>query len=293
MKKALNIIVFVVLLALVGYLTYHSYSQSQELLRLNNEFASTTLDYSNKIKVLQNSLTGLTNQNADLNSNLEAERARNDNFANQIGTITSKVGVLDKLSKTDPQLLQKYSKVFFLNEHYVPASLTDIEAQYVYPKDKKEQILTDVWSHLKSLLTEATTTAGINLEIISAYRSFGEQSSLKSSYKFTYGAGTANQFSADQGYSEHQLGTTVDFTTTEVGATLAGFEKTKTYDWLVANAHRFGFTLSYPKDNSYYVFEPWHWRYVGVTLATKLRNENLHFYDLDQRIINQYLSSLF
>ncbi len=286
------IIIFVALLALVGYLTYHSYSQSQEITRLNTEFASTTLDYSNKLKILQTSVDDLTKQNTDLNSNLEAERARNNDFANQIGTITSKVGVLDKISKTDPQLLQKYSKVFFLNEHYVPASLTDIESQFVYPKDKKEQILTNVWPSLKNLLTEASSS-GINLQIISAYRSYGEQSSLKSGYKFTYGAGTANQFSADQGYSEHQLGTTVDFTTPDVGASFKGFEKSKAYDWLNNNAHRFGFTLSYPEGNSYYVFEPWHWRYVGVTLATKLRNENLHFYDLEQRILNQYLSSLF
>lgn len=63
------------------------------------------------------------------------------------------------------------------------------------------------------------------LYVKSAYRSFEEQSALKSAYSVTYGAGMANQFSADQGYSEHQLGTTVDFITKGLGGKLEGFEK--------------------------------------------------------------------
>ncbi len=293
MKKFLPVVVILLAtMGLIAYLVYQYRALAQELIETNNQFASTTVVFADKIKSLQTNLANANKENTNLNNNLQSEKVRNDGFENQIGTITSKVGVLDKLSKTDPQLLQKYSKVYFLNEHYTPAGLTEIETQYVYPQDKKEQILTNVWPYLKNLLTEATTT-GIDLQIISAYRSFGEQSSLKSSYKFTYGAGTANQFSADQGYSEHQLGTTVDFTTSNVGASFKNFEKTKAYDWLLANAHRFGFTLSYPKDNSYYQFEPWHWRYVGVILATKIHTENIHFYDLNQRVINQYLVNLF
>jgi D-alanyl-D-alanine carboxypeptidase len=109
----------------------------------------------------------------------------------------------------------------------------------------------------------------------------------------TYGAGTANQFSADQGYSEHQLGTTVDFTTSSVGATFSGFEDTESYRWLRDEAHRYGFVLSYPPNNSYYQFEPWHWRFVGVDLAQDLHQDDTYFYDLDQREINEYLITLF
>jgi D-alanyl-D-alanine carboxypeptidase len=129
--------------------------------------------------------------------------------------------------------------------------------------------------------------------VVSAYRSFGEQSSLKASYKRTYGAGTANSFSADQGYSEHQLGTTIDFTTTILGANFAGFDKSDAYEWLLDNAYKYGFIISYPKTNAYYTYEPWHWRFVGVELATKLHDDNQHFYDLDQRAINGYLVNLF
>ncbi len=142
-------------------------------------------------------------------------------------------------------------------------------------------------------LLESANTEGITIQVISAYRSFGTQAYLKSSYKVTYGIGTANKFSADQGYSEHQLGTTVDFTNPKTGANFVGFEKTDAYSWLQANAHKYGFILSYPKQNTFYSFEPWHWRFVGIELATKLHEENNYFYSLDQRVIDEYLINLF
>jgi D-alanyl-D-alanine carboxypeptidase len=108
----------------------------------------------------------------------------------------------------------------------------------------------------------------------------------------TYGTG-ANKFSADQGYSEHQLGTAVDFTTEELGADFSDFEDTDAYQWLLANAHRYGFILSYPKGNKYYIFEPWHWRFVGIRLAEELHATGKYFYDMDQRFIDNYLISIF
>ncbi|MEK7495870.1 MAG: D-alanyl-D-alanine carboxypeptidase family protein, partial [Patescibacteria group bacterium] len=63
--------------------------------------------------------------------------------------------------------------------------------------------------------------------------------------------------------------------------------------WLTENAYKYGFILSYPKQNTYYRFEPWHWRFVGVALATKLHDGNKYFYDLSQREIDQYLVSIF
>ncbi len=135
--------------------------------------------------------------------------------------------------------------------------------------------------------------AGVIMYISSAYRSFNEQEALKGEYKVIYGAGTANQFSADQGYSEHQLGTTVDFTAPGLGGIVDGFETRPAYNWLVANAYKYGFILSYPEENKFYQYEPWHWRFVGVKLATDLHKQGKHFYDLDQRDIDEYLVSIF
>ena len=240
----------------------------------------------------QKNLSALNNENTVLNDSLRTEKANNDFFQGQIQNIAGTVGVLEKLSKTDPELLKKYSKVYFLNENYIPPKLTDIDQKYLNIKEKPQQIHAEVWPHLQKLL-ETAQMDGLTLQIISAYRSFGTQATLKSSYKVTYGAGTANKFSADQGYSEHQLGTTVDFTTPTIGNSFVGFDKTNEYKWLIANAYKYGFTMSYPKENTYYAFEPWHFRFVGVALATKLHEQNTYFYALDQRDIDQYLVNFF
>ena len=191
------------------------------------------------------------------------------------------------MRKTDPELLQKYSKVYFLNEHYVPGELDEINSEFIHDKSRPFLIHAKVKPFLENLMRQANNS-GIKLRILSAFRSFNDQQDLKTNYKITYGSG-ANKFSADQGYSEHQLGTTIDFTTEEHGARFNGFEETEAYSWLKLNAHKFGFVLSYPEGNEYYIFEPWHWRFVGVKLATDLYREGKSFYDLDQREIDEYL----
>ncbi|MBU2103899.1 D-alanyl-D-alanine carboxypeptidase family protein [Patescibacteria group bacterium] len=228
---------------------------------------------------------------ARLETALSAERNKNGVFENQISKLTGTVGVLEKLSKTDPELLTKYSKVFFLNENYSPPALSPISEEYLYQKDRILTLHKSVEPYLENMLSAAKKD-DIDLLVISAYRSFGTQTALKNSYKVTYGSG-ANAFSADQGYSEHQLGTTVDLTTAQVGATFSGFDTTDAYDWLTENAWRYGFVLSYPKGNTYYQYEPWHWRFVGKDLARQLHRDEKNFYDLDQREIDEYLAEIF
>ena len=174
----------------------------------------------------------------------------------------------------------------------MPAHLTLIPSEYVYSSKRSEQFLSEAIPYLISLLNGANAS-GVTLYVKSGYRSFTEQKSLKSSYSVTYGAGTANSFSADQGYSEHQLGTTLDFITVGLNGQLSGFDTTPSYKWLLDNAFRYGFVLSYPKNNKFYIYEPWHWRFVGVKLATYLHDTKVNFYDLDQRDIDKYLGSTF
>ncbi len=219
------------------------------------------------------------------------EKARMDDLHSQVGQIQGSVQTLEKLKTIDPELLKKYSKIYFLNENYIPESLAKIDSEYVFNPEEDYFFHAKAWPFLKVMMATAAAD-GIDIKIISAYRSFGEQTAIKASYKMVYGSG-ANRFSADQGYSEHQLGTTIDFTDSEVGASFSGFEKTKAYRWLEDNAHQYGFILSYPDDNHYYQYEPWHWRFVGRDLAQKLRAEEKHFYDADQREIDEYLISFF
>ena len=209
-----------------------------------------------------------------------------------LSDISRKVDYFEKVRAVDPELLKKYSKISFLNENYVPEKLVSIDPKYLANPDKETQIHANAWFYLQQLI-EAARGKGISLQIVSGYRSFGTQTSLKSNYKIIYGAGTANQFSADQGYSEHQLGTALDFTAASSTTTFTGFEKTTAFQWLISNAYKYGFVLSYPSGNAYYQFEPWHWRFVGYLLATKLHDLGLYFYDYDQRDIDAYRGSVF
>ncbi len=270
-------------LALV-YLSYTSYTANQNLNIIKNDLNNTKTDLGSKLSIAQN-------ENSLLGEALIAERARNDELGERVEKIANTVGILEKISQTDPELLQKYSKVYFLNEHYIPSDLIEIPSKYRLPEEKVMKIHTDIWKNLERLLEKADN-AELDLKIISAYRSYGEQATLKTNYKVTYGYG-ANTFSADQGYSEHQLGTTVDFTTSSLGSNFTDFDKTKEFEWLTENAHKYGFVLSYPKNNVYYQYEPWHWRFVSLDLAGDLHRDQKYFYDLDQRKIDEYLAYFF
>lgn len=259
----------------------------------SNQLASTTAAYEkdeDELAARDAALASTTAANASLKQNLDAQVQTNTAYGQQVATISSTVGDLSKLAALDPQLLAKYSKIYFLNENYKPVQLATITPGYTYEKSRTYKFEADALPFLERMLSDASAT---NLRVASSYRSFGEQAALKSSYKVTYGAGTANSFSADQGYSEHQLGTAADFTTPTVGGTFVGFDKTTAYQWLTDNAYKYGFILSYPKNNAYYTYEPWHWRFVGVKLATMLHIEHQDFYSLDQRQITPYLITIF
>jgi len=289
-KQFLLVLGFIIIASL-GYGGYRYVLTVKELKETKNNLASSTVEFENKIKQLEAEISQSKTENLVLTNSLVTEQAKNNLFKEQIGTIQGAVGILEKLNKTDKELLQKYSKVYFLNENYVPSNLADIDPKYLYNKEQPLQIHANVQSYLYNLIENASSS-GVSLKIISAYRSFGAQSSLKLSYKMTYGSG-ANKFSADQGYSEHQLGTAMDFTTPDTGESFSKFETTTAYKWLTENAYKYGFILSYPKQNTYYRFEPWHWRFVGAALATKLHDSNKYFYNLDQREIDLYLVSIF
>lgn len=280
---------------IAGVVFYGDYRQAQlkkEIASQNERVASTTIAFSGAIKSLQDQITGIVAQNNLLNSAVQDQINQTSDLLDQVDQVNDTAEALDKLSKVDTQLLQKYSKVFFLNEHYTPASLETIPDKYTFDKNKEYQLNSKIEPYLEKMFAAALED-GIELRVISAYRSFGEQAVLKSSYTVIYGAGTANQFSADQGYSEHQLGTTVDITTPILKENFEIFDTTPEYKWLKSNAYKYGFIISYPKSNAYYTYEPWHWRFVGVDLANRLHRDGEYFYDMDQRKINNYLGVFF
>jgi D-alanyl-D-alanine carboxypeptidase len=119
-------------------------------------------------------------------------------------------------------------------------------------------------------LIAAAQADGVDLYVGSGYRSQTYQTAVFNVQVQRWGdAETANRYSAEPGHSQHQLGTTIDFTNT-----FAAFRQSAAADWLRDNAHQFGFVLPYTPASvalTGYVDEPWHARWVGADLAGGLQ----------------------
>lgn len=279
------------ILLLAGIAAFLYASLYQTLTDVRGELARTQATAADTEAALEERLRLKTEEAIGLEGELRLLEEEHDDSTRTVRKLSDTVNDLEKVIATDPELLAKYSKVYFLNENYAPATLATIATSSTFQPDRTYEVHAEVAPYLEDLLKEANEE-GLSLLIASAYRSFSEQAALKSGYRIRYGTG-ANAFSAEQGYSEHQLGTTIDFTTPEVGGTFAGFDRTEEYAWLMKHAWKYGFVLSYPKGNSYYQYEPWHWRFVGKDLAERLHEDDAWFYDLDQRVIDTYLGELF
>jgi LAS superfamily LD-carboxypeptidase LdcB len=120
-------------------------------------------------------------------------------------------------------------------------------------------------------LLRESQKAGVELTINSAFRDLQEQEYIHTLYKRLYGYDLGSRLSANPEQSEHHLGTAVDFGS--VNQNGVKFEQTNEFKWLEENAWRYGFVMSYPKNNQAetgYTYEPWHWRYVGLEHAKNL-----------------------
>ena len=124
-------------------------------------------------------------------------------------------------------------------------------------------------------MIDASRADGLNLLVISGYRTERTQRGLFNNSVKRHGMDHALIYSAKPGYSEHQLGLAVDLNSTE-----ESFDQTKEYKWLKANSYKYGFIERYPKGKEFitgYGYEPWHYRYLGVDLATKVYTENVTY----------------
>jgi len=117
-------------------------------------------------------------------------------------------------------------------------------------------------------MVAAAQDADVLLIPISGFRSIAYQQQVFFDIKASRGqtATKRAEVSAPPGYSEHHTGYAVDIGDGAVPATNLSpkFEKTRAFKWLQANAARFSFEMSFPKNNPQGVsYEPWHWRFVG------------------------------
>jgi D-alanyl-D-alanine carboxypeptidase len=113
----------------------------------------------------------------------------------------------------------------------------------------------------------------------SGFRTYKNQQGLYNRTRDTRGLAVAEKLSARPGHSEHQLGLAADFSVKGQGCVImVCFGNTESGKWLADNAHEYGFVLRYPKGlklTTGFQYEPWHFRYVGIELATEMKNKGI------------------
>ena len=175
-----------------------------------------------------------------------------------------------KASNVNDGILILVNKYNYISKNY-NANLEKLGSGYGSGSLNKEAA-----KYFRQMVNDAKKD-GIKLKSISAYRSYNSQKTLYNNYVKKHGEAKANTFSAKPGHSEHETGLAVDINN---ASSKAHFENTKEYAWLINNSYKYGFILRYPQDKEFitgYKYEPWHYRYFGIDMATKLHNENVTY----------------
>ncbi len=184
----------------------------------------------------------------------------------------------DYIYQDEDDFFYVVNKTYLLPEDY------EIETDYVQGSYEMEKTAA---KHMREMIAAAKED-GINLKVLSAYRTVGYQKKLfernvKSrmedygmSYEDAYYDTSINI--APPGGSEHNAGLAADIITEDDWDTYTGFEDTEEFAWLQVHAPEHGFILRYLKgkeDITGYIYEPWHYRYVGVKYAQDIMDSGL------------------
>lgn len=170
-----------------------------------------------------------------------------------------------------------WDMIFVNPSHNIPDDFTPALADF-----ESGQVDERIFDICNQMFADAEND-GIDLKLVSAYRSRERQSKL---YQRKVNSYTAKGYSpkdaetkaaaitARPGTSEHQTGLALDLTTPSHTSMNSGFAKTEAFAWLDENAYNYGFVLRYPKGKTAVtgvIYEPWHWRFVGVDAAIKIK----------------------
>ena len=170
------------------------------------------------------------------------------------------------------ELLVLVNKNNQLSNDYIPKNLESISLRYA---NKDKYLRKEAKDAFEKLSSEAAAL-GYRIVAVSAYRDYNYQNELFNYYVEEKGLEYALDCSAKPGHSEHQTGLAVDVE--GENKDYDNFEDTKEFRWMKDNAHRFGFILRYPKGKEHitgFKYEPWHYRYVGINIATEIYEKNI------------------
>ena len=175
-----------------------------------------------------------------------------------------------------------------LDASYIPSDLIPVNVPFAFiGNDQRNLLRMPAATALETMFSDAEN-AGLSLIGVSGYRSYDRQKMIYEQNLAVKGEEETNLYSAKPGQSEHQTGLAMDISTPSIFSALTtDFETTPEGMWLKDNAYRYGFILRYPAGKEHitgYAYEPWHFRYVGVPLASYLKNNNLTLEEYYDRI---------
>ena len=165
-------------------------------------------------------------------------------------------------------LVNKYNK---LPDNYEIDDLVVLDNEY---SNKGEKVRKVIYNDLKKMFDDAKKD-NINLNVISGFRTYEKQDTLFNNSIKKNGIDHALIYSSKPGYSEHQLGLAIDINSVE-----ENFKNTNEYKWLKNNSYKYGFIERYPENKEYitgFGYEPWHYRYLGVDITTRIFTENITY----------------
>ena len=182
-----------------------------------------------------------------------------------------------------PKPSKEYSDMSLLNigqetglpdKSYIPKDLVELGIL----STNKNTCLTQEAKKYLNLMIDNASSENLKIKATSAFRDYAYQKNIFNNALSDLKNPLISV--AKPGYSEHQLGTTVDLSGESINYASATilFDNTKEELWLRDNAYRYGFILSYPYEKESitgYKYEPWHYRYVGQDLAKKIKESGL------------------
>jgi len=158
---------------------------------------------------------------------------------------------------------------------YAPADLVTVPVAHDNPAVMRNAAA----AALVQMFAAGAAEGAGQMQVQSSYRSYPVQKRVYNGWVSSRGQAQADKQSARPGFSEHQTGLAVDISPVPLKCALgACFGTTPQGEWLAANAWRFGYLLRYPADKTTitgYEYEPWHFRYIGIPLATELHKEGV------------------
>jgi len=186
---------------------------------------------------------------------------------------------LDNSFYTNTKEIKEFDKLMLVNKYNYVGENFKVDNLVLVPEFARSNMYLEkecMESFVK--MARDAYSIGLNIRAISTYRTFDYQMNLYNNYLETDGIEKADTYSARPGYSEHHTGLSVDVD--NIKSSYMEFENTKEFIWLSENAYKYGFILRYPKDKENitgYMYEPWHYRYVGISIATYIHENNITF----------------